>query len=288
MPDQLKFTIADITTAVEWPADQFEFDTPKAYRPFLSENRTDLSLKLRTGSPTVASRRRVFDSPPIWSLYRNGSTAVIEIFAKDAGLQRYLVLAPDVQEAALHFSAQCDQFIDPFFGPTLELLMIHYLARERGVIIHACGIEYDGKGLLFAGESGAGKSTLAHLWNQETGASVLSDDRTLVREIDGELRMYGTPWHGEAIFGDPRGVKLDKIYFLGHGPFNSIQSLFTAETVLQLLQCSFPPHWDADGMKYTLEFFEQLARRVSCSELAFRPDESATEWVKREIFKSKK
>ena len=47
------------------------------------------------------------------------------------------------------------QFIDPFFGPIIELLMINYLAQGYGLIIHACGIEYDSKGLLFAGESGA-------------------------------------------------------------------------------------------------------------------------------------
>ena len=47
------------------------------------------------------------------------------------------------------------QFIDPFFGPIIELLMINYLAQGYGLIIHACGIEYDSKGMLFAGESGA-------------------------------------------------------------------------------------------------------------------------------------
>ena len=94
----------------------------------------------------------------------------------------------------------------------MELLMINYLARGHGVIIHACGIDNNGIGMLFAGESGAGKSTLANLWNQEAGVAVLSDDRTLVRQIDGEWWLFGTPWHGEAKFGSRRGIKLEKSF----------------------------------------------------------------------------
>ncbi len=285
MPHQITYTIGDITTAIKWPAGKFDFDTPQAYQPFLSENKSDLCLSLHSGAPEVESYITIFDSPPIWSLYRNGQTSVIKIFGMDSGLLRYLVLTSNVQKADLYFSDHHGQFMDPFFGPTVELLMINYLALGHGVIMHACGIEYAGKGLLFSGESGAGKSTLANLWNQETGATVLSDDRTLVREIDGEFRMYGTPWHGEAKFGAPRGIKLEKIYFLRHGQSNTIQSLFNSGTVLNLVQCSFPPHWEADGMNYTLEFFERLASRVSCSELEFRPDVSALEDIKGDILR---
>ena len=162
------------------------------------------------------------------------------------------------------------------------MLMINYLAQGHGVILHACGIEYDSKGMLFAGESGAGKSTLANLWNQASGVDVMSDDRTLVRQIDGELRMYGTPWHGEAKFGSARGVRLDKIFFLRHAQNNKIQSLSTIQSVQKLLQCSFPPYWDAAGMEYTMGFFEQLTTRVPCYELTFEPDERVIEMFRRD------
>ncbi len=284
MPPQTKFTIADITTAIEWAAGQFEFEPPEAYQPFLSDDEADIFLELHVGLPEVESSIKIFESPPIWNLFRNGDKSVINIFESHAGLERVLVLPSNFQRADLYFAEPGDQFRDPFFGPTLELLMINYLARGHGVIIHACGIEYDGKGLLFAGESGAGKSTLANLWNSETGATVISDDRSLVREIDGELRMYGTPWHGEAEFGVPQGVKLEQIFFLRQGVSNTLRALSNTETVLQLLQCSFPPHWDAAGMNFTLEFFENLTGRLSCHELAFTPDESALECIKRNLW----
>jgi hypothetical protein len=191
-----------------------------------------------------------------------------------------LVHPVQFKRADLYFTEPGGQFVDPFFGPTMELLMINYLAQGYGVIIHACGIELNSTGLLFTGESGAGKSTLANLWNRENGITVLSDDRTLVRYVDGEFRMYGTPWHGETKFGSPRGVKLEKIFFLRHSQKNAIQPLSRIESVLQMLQCSFPPYWDAAGMEFTLALFEKLSNQIDCCALSFWPDESAIEFIK--------
>jgi hypothetical protein len=281
MPSNLKIKIGDITTAVEWQSGQIEFDTPRSYQPFIAECPGDIRLSLHLGAPELELGGKVFDSQPIWCLHRKGAEFIIDIFGHHPDLRRLLVFPQHLNRADLFFAAPGGKFIDPLFGPTMELLMINYLARGQGVIIHACGIEYNGNGLLFTGESGAGKSTLANMWSREKGATVLSDDRTIVRYIDGEFRMYGTPWHGEAKFGSPRGVKLENIFFLRHGRKNAIETLSGSESVLKLLQCSFPPYWDAAGMEYTLRFFEKLSKRVPCHELEFEPDKRVIEFVKR-------
>lgn len=280
MPSEINIKIGDITTAVEWKSGQSGFNIPRAYRSFISDGRADILLGLHLGTPELELGDKVFNSPPIWSLYRNGDASFIHIFDQHSDLRRLLALPPQFKQAVLYFAEPDGQFIDPFFGPTMELLMINYLARGRGVIIHACGIEYNGKGMLFAGESGAGKSTLANLWNRDIGTTVLSDDRTLVRQIDGELWMYGTPWHGEAKFGSPRGIKLEKIFFLRHSQNNAVQPLSVTKSVLKLLQCSFPPYWDAAGMEFTMELFEELATRVPCYELMFEPDKRVIDLLK--------
>lgn len=87
------------------------------------------------------------------------------------------------------FADNCTRFIDPYFGPTMELLLMHYLAQERGVILHACGIVIEDRGIPFLGESGAGKSTLARMWDQENGVDILSDDRIIVRKQGRKFRV---------------------------------------------------------------------------------------------------
>jgi hypothetical protein len=275
MQRNLIIRIADVSIAIEGYGD---WDIVAAYRPFVSSGNSDICLRLHQGTPDISGRKKVFDCPPVWTLYRQNGTSLINIFSKLRGLGRTLVLPPHLDEAHLYFPVESDLFVDPFFGPTLELMMLKYLAKRRGVIIHGCGIVRDGKGALFAGESGAGKSTLARLWAPENGVEVLSDDRTIVRKQRGEFWMYGTPWHGDAEFGSPRGVRLESIFFLRHGRTNSVEEMTGSDPVSQLLTCSFPALWDPQGMEFVLELFADLTARVPCHELSFKPDNSVIEF----------
>ncbi|MGD8524168.1 MAG: hypothetical protein PVF56_23660, partial [Desulfobacterales bacterium] len=223
--------------------------------------------------------QKLFESLHIWSLYSSNGTRIIKIYEEMPGLERILVIPSELNTADLYFPFRTDTAVDPFSGPTMELLMINYLAQGRGVIIHCCGIEKDGEGILFIGESGAGKSTMANLWNADGGIEILSDDRVIVRKRGEDFRMYGTPWHGEAQFVSPRGVKLKKMFFLRHAGQNEVHPLSGAESVQQLLKCSFPPFWDATGMNFTLDLFTDLATVVPCYGLGFKPDRSAIDYI---------
>ena len=110
---------------------------------------------------------------------------------------------------------------------------------------------------------------------------VLSDDRTIVRKKNGQYWMYGTPWHGEAKFGAPRGVKLEKIFFLRHASRNVTYAIAGAPAVTQFLQCSFPPYWDAAGMGFAMGFFCKLAAAAACQKLSFTPDNGVIDLIMR-------
>ncbi len=276
-----RFTIrnGDVPISVESDARLPDWEILPAYRPFITDGDAEIVLGLHSGIPDISTGKKVFDSSPIWTLHCHGDTSVFKIFENYSGLKRLLVLPPDLTRADLYLEEKYDHFMSPFAPPAMELLMINYLVRTGGVILHACSIEHQGKGYLFAGQSGAGKSTLARLWDRQKGVEVLSDDRTIVRKQDGQFLMYGTPWHGDAPFGSPRGAKLERIFFLGHGRQNAARDLQGAGAMLQFLKCSFPPYWDAPGMESAMEIFEELATGVSCCELSFKPDESAIEFI---------
>ena len=278
MSENLAIKIGDVAISIEG---EVSAEIAPAYLPFMSRGETDISLRLHLYLPDMVVGEKVFESPPIWTLYRENGNSLIRLFPEMADLQRTLLLPHHLKHADLYFADDFIRFIDPYFGPTMELLLIHYLTQERGVILHACGIVIEDRGMLFLGESGAGKSTLARMWDQENGVDILSDDRVVVRKQGREFRIYGTPWHGEAAFGSPQEAKLERIFFLSHGKENSVKDMKGLDLISHLLTCSFPPLWDSQAMEFVLEFFSQLAAQVPCQELSFRPEKSALALVKK-------
>jgi hypothetical protein len=279
MTQKLKFKIGDIAIALAGEPRINPSKIKAAYRPFISQDPPDIQLRMHVDSPEIPVGEKVFDSSPIWALYRRNGTLTIKLFETMNGLNRSLSISPDFNRADLYFTEPNGNFIDPFFGPTIELLMVNYLAHVGSIIVHACGIDFRGKGLLFVGESGAGKSTLTKVWSKENGVEILSDDRIIVRKNDGQYWMYGTPWHGDAKFASPAKVKLEKVFFIKHGRKNSVKAVRGTFPVLQFLKASFPPYWDKNCMDFAMEFFNDLVAAVPCRELSFVPDSKVVDFV---------
>jgi hypothetical protein len=280
MPETLTIQIADLAIALTGDVKKEDLEIPSAYQPFVRSGPPHLRLQLRRSSPEIAESEKVFDCPPIWSLSRRNGQSFLRIFGDLCGLERTLVLGDNPQSAELFLGNASGASFDPFYGPTVELLIVHFLAKGSGIILHSCGISRNGMGLLFVGESGAGKSTLARMWSQETGVTILSDDRIVVRKRGEEFWAYGTPWHGEAAFASPAGAKLERVFFLKHGEENSVAAVTGMDAVTRLVTSSFPPFWDSRGTAFSLDFLAELAASVPCEELTFTPDRRAVELVK--------
>jgi hypothetical protein len=172
--------------------------------------------------------------------------------------------------------------IYPLEYPLDELLMIHRLACGEGVEMHAVGIVDDaGQGHLFLGHSGAGKSTTARLWKSESNAHILSDDRIILRQRDGRIWMYGTPWHGDAGIASPDAAPLSRIYLLEHASRTQLVSLSPGRAAAELFTRSFVPHHSQEGLQFTLRFLERVTREIPCSVFRFLPDKSAVEAICR-------
>lgn len=66
------------------------------------------------------------------------------------------------------------------------------------LLIHSSVTMYEGKGYLFLGVSGTGKSTHSQLWHEYIpNTELLNDDNPALRVLNGEVRVYGTPWSGK-------------------------------------------------------------------------------------------
>jgi len=294
--NSLLLSIGDITISVSSDPDSLPLVIRPNYRDFtLKASRADLSLRVHYADPPeFPSRELIFESGGPWRLFRHHGRYLVELVPSSLDSSRLAVFAPDFSSGDLYISPRettsqnlesedspADPFQEAIFNPTLdEIMMVNFLARRRlGVIVHALGLIDSGTGLLFCGVSGAGKSTLAHIWNQ-TDATLLSDDRIIIRPIKERFWIYGTPWHGDAFMSSPQKRPLDKLFVIRHDLRNTIRRLSTSEAATQLLVRCFPTFYDRDGMEFTLELLARIASEIPCFELGFVNNADVIDFVR--------
>jgi len=84
----------------------------------------------------------------------------------------------------------------PFHHPQDRAIVLGRFCHLGGVMIHSSCVLVEDKVLLFFGMSGAGKTTIARLWRGH-GATILNDERNLIRVRSDAVWAGASPWHGE-------------------------------------------------------------------------------------------
>jgi len=93
------------------------------------------------------------------------------------------------------------------------------------------------------------------------------------------LRMYGTPWHGEAAYASPGSASLARIFILEHGHGNVLTRLSPSQAVAELFARSFVPFHHHEYVDAALEFLEEVVDAVPCYRYAFEPNASTVERI---------
>jgi hypothetical protein len=235
-------------------------------------------------SPLPPSGRLLFDSGAVWRAYDDAGGFRIDCSSDLLGELPYKVAFFDRELRAGHILVRPDAFHETMHAldyPLDEVIVAHLLGRGRGVELHGCGIiDRDGRGQLFVGQSGAGKTTTARVWLSEGHYEIVSDDRVIVRFVDGAWRMFGTPWHGEAELSSPLSAPLGAIHLLVQASRTELVSLPPAHAAAALFGCTFPPFYDAAAVAFTLECLERIVREIPVRALRFRPDRSVIDCIR--------
>jgi hypothetical protein len=93
------------------------------------------------------------------------------------------------------------------------------------------------------------------------------------------MRMYGTPWHGEAAYASPGSAPLSRIFILEHGHGNVLTRLSPSQAVAELFARSFVPFHKHEYVDSALEFLQELVGAVPCYHYAFEPDQCAVDTI---------
>ena len=287
MPSDAYLRIAEITIALRCGSGtdaesvcRFDGAVRRFLLPPGDTPQADVTIDVRSGEIAPATGELVFDSGSVWSLYREGAGWRIECHSEIFGDAPYKIARFNDDFTRGEIVMRPGLEVGPLEYPLDEVLVANLLGRGRGVELHSCGvIDRDGRGHLFVGVSGAGKTTTARLWEGEADG-IVSDDRVIVRERDGAMWMFGTPWHGEAELSMQGGAPLAGVYLLAQAEANELRVLSDAEAVARLFGCTFPLFYDPAALDFTLSFLGKLCARVPVRELRFRRDPSVVQLVR--------
>lgn len=206
---------------------------------------------------------------PSWDLWESQSS-IYTLFIKEEIPPRLARIDHKftVGDLFVGFSNNSEAIYPP--GQLETRLFSLWLSSFGDIILHASGVEKDGKGYCFLGESGAGKSTLARVLAEDPQATILGEDTIILRYLDGGFRIFGTPWHLDPDFCSPAGVPLEKMFFLDRFKQNGINLAPNTVGISQVLQTAVIPYYHPVGLSKVLDNLVLLSGLVPFFNFSYR------------------
>lgn len=150
-------------------------------------------------------------------------------------------------------------------------LCAYILMEKQGIIFHCSALAVDGKAYLFTAPSGTGKSTHARMWREvyKDRVIMVNDDKPIIRYIDGEFYVYGTPWNGKHHLDTNCRVKIDAVCHLVRGEKNFIEEIPAGEMLGVVINQTLLPKTvtEMDKWVFLLDKFLRKVRlyRLHCN-----------------------
>lgn len=173
---------------------------------------------------------------------------------------------------------QADKF--SIFKFLTEIIFRNRIIFEKGIVIHAAAISWQGQGVIFTAPSETGKSTQAELWAKYMGAQILNDDRPALRLNDEKTYVHGTPWSGKRELFLNESAPLKAIILLEQALQNSISRIPVTMAVPYIMPRCFLPYYNKTVMEKCLNNLGQILSDIPVYLLKCRPDLQAVELVK--------
>lgn len=144
------------------------------------------------------------------------------------------------------------------------------------LMVHASVIRHNGGGYMFLGRSGTGKSTHSRLWlGNIEDTELLNDDNPVIRLIDGEAIVFGTPWSGKTHCYKNQSVPLKAVVRLSQAPYNKITRNIPLQAYASLMPACSCMRWDRTSTDALHKTVEKVISKVACWHLECLPDADA-------------
>ena len=174
------------------------------------------------------------------------------------------------------------------FGLNNALMLIFAFAgsRQDTLLIHASLVRKNGYGYAFIAKSGTGKSTQVSLWLRHIeGCDLMNDDNPIIRVIDGQHYIYGSPWSGKTPCYRNVKAKFGAITRIDRATSNSIERLNTIEAFASLLPACSSMKWDKDIFNRICDTITRIIESTNIYTLHCLPNQAAAEVCHNAIVK---
>lgn len=148
--------------------------------------------------------------------------------------------------------------------PYLEYLEVYreicqYVINHDGIMMHGAVIGFDNAAYMFTAPSGTGKTTHITQWKKLYGDDVciINGDKPLIRRINGEYIVYGTPWSGKEHLNKNTKAPLKGIVLLSRATENLISIVDNNRFNAFLVKQVYLPHSLPERLK-TLDFIDEM------------------------------
>ena len=175
-----------------------------------------------------------------------------------------------------------------FFGLNNALMLIYAFAgsTQQTLLIHASLIKQGDYGYAFIAKSGTGKSTHASMWLQHlSNCELMNDDNPVIRIIDNEAYIYGSPWSGKTPCYRNIKAKLGAITRIDRAKTNSIDHLSTIEAFASILPSCSSMKWDKTIFNNICNTITQIISKNCIYTMHCLPNKEAATICNKEISK---
>lgn len=150
------------------------------------------------------------------------------------------------------------------------------MEKYNGFFFHCSAISVDNQAIMFTAQSGTGKSTHRNLWMKVFGdrVTVINDDKPIIRKIDGEFYVYGTPWQGKESIGNNIRVKAKALCFLSRSKENYIGKISTVTALSKAMNQTIRPK-EPQLMSNLLDLLDGFFKQVDTYDLGVNMNDDA-------------
>ena len=264
----------DLVMRFESSDDSVTFRVPAEYQEFVVSNTTTPIARVdwrlgRVSAPRVAPTL----AGEVWD-FLAGAEGGSLVFYRGLDRTPYAEATFDMRSRVAHVVQDAEALgsdvADIGIYPLTEILATRFLGHVDAVDVHASAAAYEGSAYLFLGHSGAGKTTMSEIAIAE-GATVLSDDRTIVGVRDGVSVAWGTPWHGSGRRSSSRTAPIAGIFLLVQAAEERVVRLGTARAYKELFVRLIHQRLSRAETEAALATIEGLVAVTPVWELHFRP-----------------